>query len=110
MRVRVCRLAWSVRVSRRARLHLLHDRHRQLPERLGRGRRWIEDDDRLAAVAADDDLRVDRDLAEKWNAEELGGPAAATVAEDLFALAAVAADEIAHVLDDAKDGHVHLSK
>ena len=40
----------------------------------------------------------------------LGGLAAAAVAEDLFALAAVAADEVAHVLDDAEDRHVHLAE
>src|SRR5207302_9883317 len=81
-----------------------------MTERLRRGGRWIEDENRLAAVAADYDLRIDRDFAEEGDAEEFGGFAAAAVAEDFFALAAVAADEVAHVLDDAEDGHVDFAE
>src|SRR5436190_1208405 len=97
-------------MSRGARLNLLRHRRCQLPESLRGGRRRIEDDDRFAAVAAHHHLRIDRDLAEEGDAEELSGLAAAAVAEDLFALAAMIADEVAHVLDDAEDRHIHLAE
>src|SRR5436305_1449629 len=98
--MRVRRLARRMRMSGVARFDLLNYCLRQLPERFRRRGRRIEDENRFAAVAADDDFRIDRNLAEEWNAEELRSFAAAAVAEDFFALAAVPADEVAHVLDD----------
>jgi len=54
-------------------------------------------------------MRVDGDFAEEGNGGLGGELAAAAVTEDLIALAVVA-DEIAHVLDDAQDRHLHLAE
>src|ERR1700674_5537874 len=54
------------------------------------------------------DLEVERHLAEKLGAEPLGFEAGAAMAEDLAAAAAMRAQEIAHVLDDAEHRHVDL--
>src|SRR5260221_2911736 len=91
-------------------LHLLHDLPGDLPEGLGGNGVGLGDDDRLAAVAADDHARVDRYLAEEGHAEHLGRPFPAAMTEDLLTLAAVLADEVAHVLDDAEERHVHLAE
>src|SRR3984893_18604482 len=48
------------------------------------------------------DLEVERHLAEKLGAEPLGLQAGAAMAEDLAAAAAMRAQKIAHVLDDAE--------
>src|SRR6266511_1745275 len=102
MCVRVIVILRAVGVPFHAALELLDDLARDFIERVRGRRRRIEDHDRLAGVAADDDLRIDRHFSEEWDAEHLRGLLAAAVTEDLFALAAVAADEIAHVLDDAE--------
>src|SRR5260221_6561137 len=83
-------------------LHLLHDLTGDLLERDRRDGVRLSDDDRLAAVAADDHLRIDRHLAEERHAEHLRRALPAAVSEDLLPLTAVLADEEAHVLDDAE--------
>src|SRR5262249_2350896 len=71
---------------------------------------WLGDDDRMAAVGGLADREVGRDSAEELGAELLGFPAGAAMAEDVAALAAMGAEEIAHVLDDAEHGHVDLAE
>src|SRR6202035_4885125 len=68
----------------------------------------LGDDDGNAAVAAADDFGVERDGAQEGGPQELGGPAAAALLEDVGHLAAVGADEGGHVLDDADHRHVDL--
>ena len=63
-------------------------------------------DRRHAGVAALADRDVERHLAQEVEAVLLGEPLAAAAAEDLGRLAAVRADERAHVLDEADDRHV----
>src|SRR5258708_38492319 len=86
-------MVMTVRVPFHPALHLLHDLPGDLPEGLGGNGVGLGDDDRLACVAAYDHARVDRPLAEERHAEHLGRPFPAAVSEDLFALAAVLADE-----------------
>src|SRR5271169_5355938 len=62
----------------------------------------VGDGDRVARIRGLADLEVERNLAEKLGAEAVGLEAGATVAEDLAAAAAMRAQEIAHVLDDAE--------
>src|SRR5690606_9796684 len=87
------------RLDREPRGHLA----RGMPERLSRGGRRIRDDDRITAIAALADRRLKRDLPEQRNVMLLSRARPATVTEDLAALAAVGADEEAHVLDDPQD-------
>ena len=70
----------------------------------------IGDDDRVAAVGGLADGDVERHLAEEVAAELLGLAPRAAMAEDLAALAAMRAEEIAHVLDDAEHRHVDLAE
>ena len=63
-----------------------------------------------ALVASGADAGVDRDLAQEGDPQLFGHPAPAAVAEDLGALAAVAADEVAHVLDHAQHRDVELAE
>ena len=53
---------------------------------------------------------MQRDLAEERHAELVGFLAGAAMAEDLRALAALGAEEIAHVLDDAEYRHGDLAE
>ena len=71
---------------------------------------WVRDHRRSAGIGFLADQQVERDLAEKVHAKLLGGASRAAVAEDLGAAAAVRADEVAHVLDDAEHRHVHLAE
>ena len=53
---------------------------------------------------------MQRHAAQEGDAELLGLQLGAAVAEDVGALAALGADEVAHVLDDAEHRHVHLAE
>src|SRR5207237_10485882 len=100
----------AVRVTFHPRLDLRHDLSRELVKPFRRGRVRTKDHDRLARITADHDLRIDRHFAEERNAEHFGGFLSAAVTENLFALAAMSADEVAHVLDEAEDGNVDLAE
>src|SRR5262245_22398662 len=76
--------------------------------RLRDGRLRISRDDGPSRIAAEGDLRVERDLAQERDAELLGRPPAAAVLEDLLAVPALGAQVVRHVLDDAEDGDVDL--
>src|SRR5207302_1270915 len=52
------------------------------------------------------DRHVERNLTEEWHAETLRLVARAAVAENIGARAAMRAQEVAHVLDDAEHRHV----
>ena len=75
-------------------------------ERRGGRARLALGDRRHAGVAALADRDVERDLAQEVEPVLLREALAAAPAEDLGRLAAVRADERAHVLDDADDRHV----
>ena len=62
--------------------------------------------DRQAGVRVLADLHVQRHLAEERHAEALGLVARAAVAENVRSRAALRAQEIAHVLDDAEHRHI----
>src|SRR5688572_25452316 len=94
------------RLLRSAALHRSDHVTGQIPKCGRGGGAGIEHDDRLTLVAPDHDFRIDGDLAEERNAEHLRGLAATAVSEDLFPLAAVTADEVAHVLHDPEDRDV----
>ncbi|MNC98938.1 hypothetical protein D3C83_170520 [compost metagenome] len=53
---------------------------------------------------------MERNLAEEIGAELCRRLAGATVTEDVRLLSAMRADEGAHVLDDAEDGHLRALK
>src|SRR6266849_1110134 len=78
------------------------------PISLGRGGFWVADEDRAAFVPAGDDVCVERNLSQEWNAQVLAHLSSAAVAENIRSLAAMRTDEHAHVFDDAEDGHLHL--
>src|SRR5436305_13823233 len=103
VRVVVCVL---VRMPGHARLDLPLHAAGDVAEGLRGDGIGIEHHDRLAAVAAHHHLRIERHLAQERYAEHVGRAVAAAVAEDLFALAAVPADVVAHVLHDAQHRHV----
>src|SRR5256712_13374203 len=85
------------------RLQVLHDR----PEGFrGLGVRMLEDE-RFARIATDDDPRVQGDATQEREAELLRRRFAPADLEDVRLLAAMRADESAHVLDDAEDVHLH---
>src|SRR6516162_2628790 len=65
---------------------------------------------RPAGVAAHADLRVKRQFAEKRHLHLFRRAATATRAEHIDPLVAMRAVEVAHVLDDTKDRHLHLVK
>src|SRR6202023_180264 len=88
--------------------HLVDHRFRDMAEGVGVRSLGLGDHDRHAAVAAEDDLGIERDRPQEGGAEELGGPLAAALLEDVGDLAAVRADERRHVLDDADHRHVDL--
>ena len=88
---------------RRADAHPRRDRPGDGLERDGGRPRLALGDRRHAGVAALADRDVERDLAQEVDAVLLREPLAAAPAEDLGRLAAVRADERAHVLDDADD-------
>src|SRR5688572_28576315 len=90
--------------------HLLGHESGQFDERLRRRRGWIGGHDGLAGVSTNDYLRIDRNLSEKRYAEHFGCSFSAAVTENLFALSAVTADEVAHVLDDSQNRYIHLTK
>src|SRR5579875_2337059 len=77
-------------------------------ERLRRWRRRLRHDDRIADVAALPDRAHQRDLTQERHAVTCRRPLSAAVAEDVGALPAAWADEVAHVLDDAQDGRLHF--
>src|SRR5712671_8094346 len=89
---------------------LLPDTGSHLPEHEGVRIVGFGDGDRGSAVGGLTDLEVERHLAEKLGAEPLGLQAGAAMAEDLAAAAAMRAQEIAHVLDDAEHRHVDLAE
>src|SRR5579883_851019 len=66
--------------------------------------------DGLPAVGGLADRHVEGELAEELGAEPLRLAARAAMAEDVAALAAMGAEEIAHVLDDAEDRHVDFAE
>jgi len=70
----------------------------------------LADDDRPAAVGGLADRGVERDLAEEVAAHLLRRRARAAMVEDIGALAAMGAAEIAHILDDPEDRHVDLAE
>jgi len=65
-------------------------------------------DDWLALISAGTHHGVKRNLAQQRNTELFGHLATATGPEQSVAFAAVRTNEIAHVLDDPKDGHLDL--
>ena len=65
-------------------------------------------DDRAAVVGRVADPAVERHFAEERRAERLRLVARAAVGENVGAAAAMRADEIAHVLDDAEHRHLDL--
>src|SRR5260370_15920820 len=67
-------------------------------------------DDRAALVGGLADEDVERHFAEELGAQSLRLAPRAAMAEDVAALAAMRAEEIAHVLDDAEHGHVDLAE
>src|SRR5712692_8087911 len=121
----LCRrpIGWCKRAPSAASLH--HDSRRRPPRRglardllpdlggdvaegLGIGRIGVRHGDRAAVVRGLADRDVERHFAEKIGAKPLGFAARAAMAEDLAALAAMRAEEIAHVLDDAEHRHIDL--
>ncbi len=66
--------------------------------------------DGLPGITADADLRVDFNFAEEGDVEGLGEARAFAVAEDVNALFAMRAGEVAHVFDDAEDFDVDLAE
>src|SRR5437879_1805093 len=85
---------------------LLRDPRVGLPDR---GLR-IARHDGTAGVAADRDLRVERYLPEKRHLELTRRALSPAVFEDLLPVAALGADVVGHVLDDAEDRDVDLLK
>src|SRR5581483_12020347 len=79
----------AMRVSGHPAFDLRSDLFRELDEGLRCRRIRVHGDDRLAAVAAYDDLRIDRHFAEERHASHLRRFLAAAVAEDLRPLPAV---------------------
>src|SRR3989449_8533074 len=83
-------------------LQVLHDR----PECLrGLGVRMLEHE-WLALIAPDYDPRIERHPAQERQPELLRGVLAAADPENVRLLAAMRADEAAHVLDHAEDVHL----
>src|SRR6266704_6341855 len=74
-------------------------------ESLAGRRPGIGHDDRAAGVGETGELRLQRHLAQQRDDELVGEPHAAAGEEDLRALAAVGAHEVAHVLDHAQHRH-----
>jgi hypothetical protein len=64
----------------------------------------------MAAIGGGADVEMERDLAQERHAELVGFLAGAAMAEDLRALAALGAEEVAHVLDDAEHRHRDLAE
>src|SRR5690242_13317678 len=89
---------------------LLGDAARHLPENLGVLAFGLCHDDGAAFVGGLADGDVERHFAEEVGAELLGLAPGAAMAEDLAPLAAMRAQEIAHVLDDAEHRHVDLAE
>ena len=88
---------------------LRRERSRNLPEGLtARGR--VIDRHRLAGVTLQAEGGIEGYLSQKRMAELIGSLARAPVPEDVFPMSALRADVIAHVLDQAKDGHPQLLK
>src|SRR3989441_11418974 len=71
-------------------------------ERLRRGGLRLRHDNRLARVGQVGKVRLQRYLTQQRHAELVREPRATAREEDLGALAAVRADEVAHVLDHAE--------
>src|SRR6266571_6664265 len=65
------------------------------------------EDERLARIDADDDPGIQGDATQEREPELLRGRLAPADLEDVRLLAAMRADESAHVLDDAEDVHLH---
>ena len=59
-------------------------------------------------TAADPDLRVQRQIAQKRHAHRCRGPFSAALSEDIDTLLRLRSDHIAHVLDNAEHGNVDL--
>ena len=83
-----------------------HSGQQPQPER-GAGLR-LRGHDRNAGVAAERNLRIDRDRSQKRNVQLLRGALASAVFEDLVAVSALRTDVIRHVLDDPEHRHVDL--
>src|SRR5207244_12657247 len=77
------------------------------PKRLGRLGIRVLKDERLSGVPANHDPRVEWDPTEERQPEFFRGRLAPSDLEDVGLLAAVRADETAHVLDHAQDVHLH---
>src|SRR5690349_3497789 len=92
----------------RSALHGADDGVRDREIRLRHGRARLRDDDRPALVAADRDLRIERNLSQEGHAELLRRARSPAVLEDLLAVPALRADVVGHVLDDAEHRHVDL--
>src|SRR5882762_7057771 len=67
-------------------------------------------DDGMPTVGRGADVEMQRDLAQERDAEFVGLLARAAMAEDFRALAAMGAEEVAHVLDDAEHRHGDLAE
>src|SRR5262245_43610977 len=76
----------------------LGDGLREREERLRRRGARLRDHDGLARIALHRDARVDGDLAQERDAQQLRGLRPAAVLEDLVAVAALRALVVAHVL------------
>src|SRR6266436_4220362 len=87
---------------------LLPDADGHLPEDDGMRVVGLGNGDRDPAVGGLADLDIERHFAQKLDAEPLGFVAGAAMRKDLAAAAAMRAQEIAHVLDDAEHRHVDL--
>src|SRR5208283_5207552 len=77
-------------------------------QRLGMRRLVAFEHDWLPAVATLANIGIQFDAAEEWHVKLQRGALAAALGEDVNLLMAVRADEVAHVLYDAKDVHLHL--
>src|SRR5574340_1323633 len=79
-----------------------------LTEGLGLRRVRLGDYDRVAGIPAGANGGIDGNPTEEGNAEFLRRPFSPAMGENLGAYPAMAADEKAHVLHDAEQGHVDL--
>src|SRR5665213_3141593 len=92
----------------RSRADLLPNPRRDLFVELGMRAVGLRDDDRRSRIRGLADGYIERHLAEEFDAELLGLFPGAAMAEDFASLAAMRAEEVAHVLDEAQHRHVDL--
>src|SRR5689334_13918454 len=75
---------------------------------LGYGISGVRLSDRQPPVARLSSGNIDGDLPEEGHLEPGGFPLSTPVSENVVALPVTRAEEVAHVLDEAEDGHVDL--